>query len=147
MVELTTEQFEAAKVRGEARLCGPRAERAHYDAGRGRMIVRLTTSVEIGFAPQNAEGLQNAKRDDLPVIEVNAFGLGIYFPRLNADFYVRALLEGALGSKAWMTAKFNADTRRHEGSAKPTSCRGTENDGRQRKVSRPARSGSSAIAR
>ena len=42
MIELTTEQFGAAKARGEARLRGPRAESAHYDAGRDRVIVRLT---------------------------------------------------------------------------------------------------------
>ena len=102
MVELTTEQFEAAKARGEARLCGPRAESAHYDAARGRIIVRLTTGYEIGFAPQEAEGLQGAKRDDLAVIEVDALGLGIYFPRLDADFYVPALLEEVLGSEGWM---------------------------------------------
>ena len=108
MVELTTEQFEAAKARGEARLRGPRAESAHYDAGRDRVIVRLTTGVEIGFAPGVAEGLQQASRDDLAVIEVDAFGLGIHFPRLDADLYVPALLEGMLGSKSWMAARLGA---------------------------------------
>ena len=38
MVDLTTEQFEAAQARGEARMRGPRAERAHYDAGRNRDV-------------------------------------------------------------------------------------------------------------
>lgn len=108
MTELTTEQFEAAKARGEARLRGPRAESAHYDVGRGRVIVRLTTGVEICFAPQDAERLQHAKQDELAVIEVDAFGLGIHFPRLDADFYVPALLEGALGSKNWMAARSDA---------------------------------------
>ena len=111
MVELTREQFEAAKARGEARLRGPRAERAHYDAGRGRVIVRLTTGIEIGFAPRDAQGLQHAKRDDLAMIEVDALGLGIHFPRLDADFYVPALLKGALGSKGWMAARFELGPR------------------------------------
>jgi len=56
MAELTRKQFEAAKARGEARLRGPCAVSAHYDAGRGRVIIRLTTGVEIGFAPRDAEG-------------------------------------------------------------------------------------------
>lgn len=137
MVELTTEQFEAAKVRGEARLRGPRAKSVHYDAGRGRVIVRLTTCVEIGFAPQDAEGLQNAKRDELSVIEVDAFGLGIHFPRLDADFYVPALLEGVLGSKAWMTARFEAVSSQNKGQIKPTSRLKAEDARRRRKVSRP----------
>src|ERR1700759_3594360 len=105
MVELTTEQFEAARTRGEARLRGPRAASAHYDAGRDRVIVRLTTGVEIGFASGDAEGLQRASPDDLALIEVDALGLGLHFPRLDADLYVPALLESVLGSKSWMAAR------------------------------------------
>ena len=108
MGELTTEQFEAAKKRGEHRMLGPRAASAHFDAGRDRVIVRLTTGVEIGFAPRNAQGLEHASRADLAVIEVEASGLGIHFPRLDADFYVPALLQGILGSKAWMAARLGA---------------------------------------
>lgn len=99
MAELTTEQFEAAKARGGARLRGPRAESAHYDVGRRRVIVRLTTGVEIGFAPRDAEALQHATRDELAVIEVDAFGLGIHFPLLDADLYVPTLLEEVLGTE------------------------------------------------
>jgi len=108
MVDLTTEQFEAANARGEARLRGPRAKSAHYDAGRNRVIVRLTTGVEIGFALRDMEGLQHASTDDLKVIEVEAFGLGVHFPRIDADLYVPALLEGVLGSKRWMAAQLGA---------------------------------------
>ena len=108
MVELTTEEFETAKARGEARMRGPRAESAHYDAGRNRVIVRLTTGVELGFAPRDVEGLQDASVDDLKVIEVEAFGLGIHFPKLDTDLYVPALLEGVLGSKRWMAAQLGA---------------------------------------
>jgi len=56
MAELRTEQFEAASARGEARMRGPRAATARFDAGRNRIIVRLTTGIEIGFAPADAEG-------------------------------------------------------------------------------------------
>ena len=107
MVELTTEQFEAAKTRGEERLRGPRASSAHYDAGRDRVIVRPTTGMEIGFAP----------REDLAEIEVEAFGLSIHFPRLGADLYLPALLEGVLGSKSWMAARLGAAGGRLHGGA------------------------------
>lgn len=136
MVELTTEQFEAARVRGEARLRGPRAESAHYDAGRGRVIVRLTTGVEIGFAPRDAQGLQHAKRDDLAIIEVDALGLGIHFPRLDADFYVPALLDRILGSKSWVTARSDAANGGSKGHAKPASGASAEGAGQRRKVGR-----------
>ncbi len=135
MVELTTEQFEAAKARGEARLRGPRAESAHYDAGRDRVIVRLTTGVEIGFAPHGAEGLQQASRDDLAVIEVDALGLGIHFPRLDADLYVPALLEGVLGSKSWMAARLGAAGGAKRSSAKAAASRDNgKRGGRPRKT-------------
>ncbi len=87
---------------------GPRAESAHYDAGRNRVIVRLTTGVEIDFAPRDVEGLQHASTDDLKAIAVDAFGLDIHFPTIDADLYVPALLGGVLGSKRWMAAQLGA---------------------------------------
>ena len=105
MDELTAEDFEAARARGKARMRGPRAESAHYDAGRNRVIVRLTTGIEIAFAPRDVEGLQNVSTEALKSIEVEAFGLGIHFPTLDVDLYVPALLKGVLGSKRWMAAR------------------------------------------
>lgn len=105
MDDLTTEEFEAAKARGDALLRGPRAVSAHYDAGRHRVIVRLTTGVELGLAPRDVEGLQNATSDALKAIEIDACGLGVHFPRLDADLYVPALLAGVLGSQRWEAAR------------------------------------------
>ena len=123
MGELTLEEFARAKARGEARMRRPRAESAHYDAGRNRVIVRLTTGVELGLAPRDVEGLQHASADDLKVIEVEAFGLGIHFPKLDADLYVPALLEGVLGSKRWMAAQLGAAGGRTRSAAKATASR------------------------
>jgi hypothetical protein len=135
MAELTTEQFKAAKARGDARLRGPRAESAHYDAGRNRVIVRLTTGVEIGFAPRDVEGLQHASVDDLRTIKVEAFGLGIHFPKLDADIYVPALLEGVLGSKRWMAARLGAAGGRTRSVAKAAASRENgKRGGRPRKT-------------
>ena len=128
MAELTPEQFEAAKARGEKRLRGPRVESAHYDAGRDRVIVRLTTGIEIGFTPRDAEGLTHASRDDLAEIKIEAFGLGIHFPRLDADLYVPALLEGVLGSRRWMAARLGAAGGRVRSNAKAAASR---NNGRR----------------
>jgi hypothetical protein len=123
MVELTTGQFATAKTRGEARMRGPRAESAHYDSRRDRVIVRLTTGIEIGFAPRDVEGLQGAKSDDLKAVEVEAFGLGIHFPTLDADLYVPALLEGVLGSRRWMAARLGAAGGRARSAAKAEASR------------------------
>jgi hypothetical protein len=123
MVKLAKEEFEAAKDRGEARLRGPRAKSAHYDAGRNRVIVRLTTGVELGFAPRDVEGLQHASADDLKVIEVEGFGLGIHFPKLDADLYVPALLQGVLGSKQSMAAQLGEAGGRSRSAAKAAASR------------------------
>src|SRR5471030_2044914 len=123
MVDLTDEQFEAAKSRGAARMEGPRAASAHYDAGRNRVIIRLTTGIEIGFAPRDVEGLQQASADDLRAIEVEAFGLGIHFPTLDADLYLPALLEGVVGSKRWMAAQLGSTGGRSRTSAKAAASR------------------------
>ncbi len=123
MAELTSEDFETAKTHGTARMRGPRAESAHYDAGRNRIVVRLTTGVEIGFAPQHAQGLENASAEDLRPIEVQEFGLGIHFPKLDADLYVPALLEGVLGSKSWMAARLGEAGGRKRTAAKAAASR------------------------
>jgi hypothetical protein len=123
MAELTKEAFATAKSRGEARMLAPRAESAHYDAGRNRIIVRLTTGVELGFAPGNVEGLERASVDDLKLIEVEAFGLGIHFPKLDADLHVPALLEGVLGSKRWMAERLGAAGGRTRSRAKAAASR------------------------
>jgi hypothetical protein len=104
-------------------MLGPRAESAHYDAGRNRIIVRLTTGVELGFAPGGVEGLERASVDDLKVIEVEAFGVGIRFPKLDTDLYVPALLEGVLGSKRWMAERLGAAGGRTRSAAKAAASR------------------------
>jgi hypothetical protein len=65
----------------------PRAKSAHYDAGRDRVVIRLTTGIEIGFAPRQAEGLEHAKAEDLAEIEITPTGQGVHFPKLDADLY------------------------------------------------------------
>ncbi|WP_284946143.1 DUF2442 domain-containing protein [Acidisoma cladoniae] len=108
MADLTTEEFEAAKARGDALLRGPIAVSAHYDQGRDRVIVRLSTGVELGLTPRDVEGLRDASAEDLTVIDIEAAGLGLHFPKIDADLYVPALLEGVLGSRRWMAARLGA---------------------------------------
>ena len=123
MAEFNASQFSAARARGEARLRGPRAVGAHYDQRCNRVIVRLTTGIELGFAPQDAQGLEHASAEDLQQIEVSELGLGIHFPKLNADLYVPALLEGVLGSKRWMAAQLGAAGGRVRSAAKSAASR------------------------
>ena len=106
--EFDTADFSAAKARGEARLEGPRAETAHYDAACNRIVIHLIGGVEVAFSPQDAQGLEGATADDLSEIELTPAGLGLHFPRLDADIYVPALLEGILGSENWMARRMGS---------------------------------------
>ena len=103
--EFDTADFSAAKARGEARLLGPRAKSAHYDAARNRIVVHLVGGVEVAFSPQDAQGLEGAAADDLSEIELTPAGLGLQFPRIDADIYVPALLESILGSQNWIARR------------------------------------------
>jgi len=38
----------------------------------------------------------------LTEIEISPSGLGLHFPKLDADLYLPALLEGFMSSKEWM---------------------------------------------
>ena len=123
MTDLTEEQFDATQRRGSARLRGPRAVAARYDAGRGRVVITLSTGVDLGLAPRDVEGLAGASAEDLRAVEVDAMGLGIHFPRLDADLYVPALLEGVLGSRRWMAAWLGAAGGQARSAAKAAAAR------------------------
>jgi len=87
----------------EARI--PRAVSAHYDRKTGRIGVHLSSNLIVSFSPADVEGLEGARPDELKRIEISPSGFGIHFPTLDADLYVPGLLEGFLGSRAWMAAR------------------------------------------
>jgi len=108
---------------------------ARYDRRRGRVVVRLSTGVDVAFAPHDVQGLEKAKPADLSVIEISPSGLGLHFPRLDADLYLPALLEGFLGSKRWMAARLGQRGGRARSEAKASAARSNGRlGGRPRKV-------------
>src|ERR1700736_2158446 len=86
----------------EARI--PRAVSAHYDRKTGWIEVHLSSKLIVRFSPADVEGLEGARAAQLKEIEISPSGFGIHFPALDADLYVPGLLEGFLGSKAWMAS-------------------------------------------
>jgi hypothetical protein len=103
---ITERDFAAANARGRARLRGtPRAVEAFHDQGRGMVVVRLSTGLEVAFRPQDAQGLEAAAPEALAEIEIAPPGFGLHFPKLAADLYLPALLEGFFGSPAWAAAR------------------------------------------
>lgn len=84
---------------------GPTAVSARYDRRIGRIVVRLSSGLQIAFAPKEAEGLENAKPAQLNEIEISPSGYGSHFPELDADLYIPALLRGSFGSARWMAER------------------------------------------
>jgi hypothetical protein len=98
--------FELANQRAKERQAAiPRAVSAHYDRKSRRVVINLSSKLDVSFSPHNAQGLGNAKPSQLEEIEISPSGFGIRFPRLDADLYLPALLEGLLGSKKWMASR------------------------------------------
>lgn len=83
----------------------PKAVAVRYDRKSGRIVIDLSSKVTLAFSPRDAEGLEDATPAQLEEIEISPSGFGIHFPKLDADIYIPALLEGFLGSKKWMAAR------------------------------------------
>jgi hypothetical protein len=79
-----------------------RAVQASYDGRRRRIVVRLSNGLELGIPADAAEGLAGARAADLAAIEISPSGLGLHWPRLDADLYLPALMNGVFGTRRWM---------------------------------------------
>ena len=103
---ITDKELAAANARGRQMLrTTPHAVAAWYDTTRDRIVVELSTGVELAFPPGSVQGLETASPADLAEIAINPPGFGLHFPRLDADLYLPGLLEGLLGSKAWEASR------------------------------------------
>ncbi|HET8791056.1 MAG TPA: DUF2442 domain-containing protein [Modicisalibacter sp.] len=111
------------------------ATSARYDRRTKRVIIRLHSGLELTIPPRLVEGLAEAPTEALSEIEVSPSGLGLYWPQLDADLYVPALLEGQFGSKQWMARQLGATGGRSRSQAKRNAARvnGTKG-GRPRKA-------------
>lgn len=105
---MTEREFNQSEQSMEAIRQHGYAVAARYDRRRARVVVSLNTGVEVTFPPKLAEGLADADSSDLAVIEITPSGLGLHWPKLDADLYVPGLLAGAFGSKKWMAAQLGA---------------------------------------
>jgi hypothetical protein len=101
-------EFELAEKRMAALREAGHAVSARYDRRGSRIVVELSTGVQVAFPARLAEGLAGASPEDLAEIEISPAGLGLHWPKLDADVYVPALLQGVFGSKQWMAAQLGA---------------------------------------
>lgn len=130
--ERNVQQAEArmATLRGEGH-----AVSARYDRRRARIVVALDTGLELTFRARMAQGLSGAEDDDLADIEISGAGLGLHWPRLDADLYIPALMQGIFGSKAWMARELGASGGRSRTPTKIAASRSNgQKGGRPRKT-------------
>ena len=98
------DDFRQATARGAELREGPTAISARYDGRLGEIIVRCSTGLGLLITPSETQGLAGASVADLSEIEITPSGLGLHWPRLDADVYLPAILGGFTGSEAWMAA-------------------------------------------
>jgi hypothetical protein len=117
------EVAEARRRGAEKQALYPRAVGATFDRRLGRVLVRLQSGLDVAFDPADAEGLAHASAAALKVIEISPSGFGLHFPKLDADIYLPALLEGFLGSKRWAAARLGAQGGRARSRVKAAAAR------------------------
>jgi hypothetical protein len=57
----------------------PRVVSARYDRRTGRVVIDLSSKLIVSFAPEDAQGLENAQPSQLKVIEISPSGFGLHF--------------------------------------------------------------------
>jgi hypothetical protein len=105
---VTETEFAQAEARTAAKRRGGFVVAARYDPQVSRIAVTLDNGIELAFPVRLVEGLADASPDRLSEIEISPSGLGLSWPRLDADVSIPALLNGVFGSKHWMAARLGA---------------------------------------
>jgi hypothetical protein len=120
---ITEHEFDQAEKRMAALREAGYAISARYDRRASRVVVKLNTGVQLAFPTKLAEGLADASPENLAEIEISPAGLGLHWPKLDADVYVPALLQGVFGSKNWMARQLGANGGRSRTEAKIAAAR------------------------
>jgi len=139
-MEISKDAFKTANRQAADRLKStPIATGARYDRGANRVVIVLSSGIEVAFAPRHAQGIERAKPHQLDKIEITPSGLGIHFPKLDADLYLPALLEGFLGSRRWIAEQMGRIGGKSSTRAKSAAARRNGKlGGRPLKVKEPA---------
>jgi len=116
-------EFEAAELRMATLREAGHAVSARYDRRASRVVIMLSTGVQLAFPARLAEGLAGAPAESLADIEISPSGLGLHWPKLDADMYVPALLQGVFGSRNWMARELGANGGRSRTEAKLSAAR------------------------
>lgn len=122
-MEISDLEFDKANTSGMALQSVPYATLARYDAEHDAIVVMLNNGAFIGFPVEKLQGLQGSNALQLSNVVVEANGLGLHWPDIDADLYVPALMDGIFGSKKWMAAQLGAVGGKAKSNAKAASSR------------------------
>jgi hypothetical protein len=117
------EFLEAARRMNEMRANNPITTAAYYNRRAKRVVISLSTGIEVMFNPADVQGLENARPSQLEEIEITPSGFGLFFPELDEGINVLNLLEGTMGSRKWMAARLGAAGGRSRSLPKRTAAR------------------------
>lgn len=120
---ITEHELEKARARMQAHRRAGYAVSARYDQGGERLIIGLDSGVEIAVPIALLEGLDDASPTNLAEIEISPAGLGLHWPRLDADVHVPSLLQGIFGSNSWMARQLGASGGKARSPAKASASR------------------------
>jgi hypothetical protein len=107
------------------------------------LVITLHTGAEFTFPRRHVQGLGAAKPADLDVIEISPSGFGLHFPKLDADLWIPALLDGVFGTRRWMAVRLGTQGGKAKSRAKAKASRlNGKLGGRPRKARPHAKAGS-----
>jgi hypothetical protein len=71
----------------------------------GKICALSPNALKPAFPPHLADGLDKVRPSDLADNEIMPAGLGLHWPRLDADVYLPALMSGVFGSPRWIAGQ------------------------------------------
>ncbi len=102
---VTQQEHDEATRRGEELVRDePGAVSVRFDPATRRVTIDLNRGYSVSFSPERAQVLANASAEDLAECEITSAGLGIYFPKLDHDMWVPAIVKGRFGNDRWEAA-------------------------------------------
>ena len=122
-MEISEQEFQSAVHQGEELRRNGYAVSAEYDARQNRLVVGLSSGVTIMVPVHLVEDLAGADPADLAEIEITPSGLGLHWPRLDADVYVPGFMKGIYGTRRWMAALLGAEGGKSSSPAKAAAAR------------------------
>lgn len=120
---ITENDLKAAEKRMQDQRDAGYATSARYDKQSGRLLIGLSTGVDIAIPVTRMEGMSDATEDARSEIEISESGLGLHWPQLDVDVYVPSLLQGIFGSRRWMASQLGAAGGAVRSDAKTTTAR------------------------